>query len=217
MTTKTQSRGEALAQETASGDVMNSKFTFRPATLNDCSLISLLQTYAAGGVAEAIVQGIIPGVAATELLGRWFAHATSAYTYRNSTILSVAGAPAGHILLFPFEEEFEIPADLPIPEERLAVMEPFEALPAPNTHYVGSIAVLPEHRRQGLGSALLNFARERARGLGTSEMSLHVFEQNADAVELYKRHGYRVIGRHPVVCHDLIRYTGDLLLMTAPV
>lgn len=197
--------------------MMGSDINFRPATLEDCSFISLLQTYATGGVAEALVHGIVPGVAATELIGRFFAQATLGYSYRNSTIVDVAGKAAGHIVLFPFGEDKEAEIDLPIPDNRWALLKPFEILTAPNSYYVASIAVLPEHRRQGLGGALLDLANERACEFGFKDLSLHVFEQNGSAVELYQRHGYRIVDRYPVVPHQLIRYSGDVLLMTAPV
>jgi ribosomal protein S18 acetylase RimI-like enzyme len=46
---------------------------------------------------------------------------------------------------------------------------------------------------------------------------LLVFEQNEGAVELYRRNGFRVVDRAPVVPHESIRYTGEVLLMTATV
>ena len=48
-------------------------------------------------------------------------------------------------------------------------------------------------------------------------MSLSVFEQNKGAVKLYERNGFRVIDRAPMVAHEQIRYTSEVLLMTAPV
>lgn len=43
------------------------------------------------------------------------------------------------------------------------------------------------------------------------------FEQNEGSVRLYRRPGYRVARRAPVVPHPLIHYTGDALLMVADV
>ncbi len=77
------------------------------------------------------------------------------------------------------------------------------------------MAVFPRYRRQGLGSALLDIARAQALEHALRELSLIVFEQNHEAVRLYKRNGFRVIDRAPVVPHPLIRYGGDALLMTA--
>jgi len=47
------------------------------------------------------------------------------------------------------------------------------------------------------------------------QVSLLVFERNEGAVELYRRHGFEIVDRSPVVPHEAIRYTGEVLLMTA--
>jgi ribosomal protein S18 acetylase RimI-like enzyme len=41
-----------------------------------------------------------------------------------------------------------------------------------------------------------------------------VFEQNSGAVSLYRRLGFEIVARSPVVPHPLVRRTGDMLLMT---
>jgi ribosomal protein S18 acetylase RimI-like enzyme len=79
------------------------------------------------------------------------------------------------------------------------------------------MAVDEEHRGRGLGSGFLEIARGLARDKGLGELSLIAFEQNPRAVALYERHGFAVIDRRPVVPHPLIHYTGEALLMTAPV
>lgn len=46
-------------------------------------------------------------------------------------------------------------------------------------------------------------------------MSLLVFEQNEGPVELYERTGFGIVDRAPVVPHKSIRYSGEVLFMTA--
>jgi ribosomal protein S18 acetylase RimI-like enzyme len=48
-------------------------------------------------------------------------------------------------------------------------------------------------------------------------VSLLVFKQNEGAVKLYERNSFRTINRAPVVPHELIHYTSEVLLMTTPV
>jgi ribosomal protein S18 acetylase RimI-like enzyme len=43
-----------------------------------------------------------------------------------------------------------------------------------------------------------------------------VFEENTAAVRLYRRLGYEIAKRAPIVPHPLIRCEGDALLMVAP-
>lgn len=51
------------------------------------------------------------------------------------------------------------------------------------------IALMPEFRKQGLGSGLLRAVQEQARRLGISKVSIHV-EQNNPALKLYERLGF---------------------------
>jgi len=54
-----------------------------------------------------------------------------------------------------------------------------------------AIAVVPNARGKGVGTALLEALLERARGDGYPGISLSVDRANAGAMELYERHGFR--------------------------
>ena len=56
---------------------------------------------------------------------------------------------------------------------------------------VDSLAVDPACRGRGVGTALLQKAEERARSMGRRTMSLGVIGDNAGAIRLYERLGYR--------------------------
>jgi ribosomal protein S18 acetylase RimI-like enzyme len=56
---------------------------------------------------------------------------------------------------------------------------------------VESLSVLPEFRGRGLGSALLEELHERLRRLGATDLVLGALAGNADAIRLYRRHGYQ--------------------------
>ncbi|MGK7927301.1 MAG: GNAT family N-acetyltransferase [Spirulina sp.] len=56
--------------------------------------------------------------------------------------------------------------------------------------YIFLLYVHPEHRRRGIGSALLQFAHTLARERGDRQIGLHVFSRNRPAVNLYERLGY---------------------------
>lgn len=55
----------------------------------------------------------------------------------------------------------------------------------------GSKAVDPAYRGMGIGTALLRKAEARARSMGKRTMSLGVVGENAGAIRLYERQGYR--------------------------
>lgn len=57
-----------------------------------------------------------------------------------------------------------------------------------------TIDVHPKHRRLGLGRALLRYLHDRLRVSGTTEVTLHVAEDNAAAQQLYFMEGYALVG-----------------------
>ena len=83
--------------------------------------------------------------------------------------------------------------------------------------YICGMALFPEYRGEGLGTGMLELARQQAYQRGLEELSLIVFEQNAGAKRLYERHGFREVDRRPVIPRELIHYKGDALLMVAGV
>jgi ribosomal-protein-alanine N-acetyltransferase len=65
-----------------------------------------------------------------------------------------------------------------------------------------SIASKPEARGKGVGTALLNAVEAAARQRRCHAVRLEVRDDNANAVRLYERHGYRHIGHYPHYYQD---------------
>ena len=61
--------------------------------------------------------------------------------------------------------------------------------------YIPTIEVLPEWRGKGIGAALLLRLEESAAGHEAFALWLHVDAENATAIHLYERSGYRKSGR----------------------
>jgi ribosomal-protein-alanine N-acetyltransferase len=57
-----------------------------------------------------------------------------------------------------------------------------------------TLAVVPEHRRLGIGAALLRAAMAHAAALGANTMFLEVAVTNAAALALYSAHGFAAAG-----------------------
>jgi ribosomal protein S18 acetylase RimI-like enzyme len=57
--------------------------------------------------------------------------------------------------------------------------------------YVFLLYIAPEHRHQGLGTALMQHAQSWAQQQGYQHMSLQVFEDNDAAMRLYTKLGYQ--------------------------
>ncbi len=63
--------------------------------------------------------------------------------------------------------------------------------------HINNVAVLPQYRGRGMGSALMRFVLQEARRLGASRATLEVRASNAQAGRLYERLGFHVAGIRP--------------------
>lgn len=82
---------------------------------------------------------------------------------------------------------------------------------AAGEYYIDNIAVAPEHRRKGVGRALVGALIGRARAEGGSFITLEVRPSNLAAVGLYNSLGFHEEGRRPGF---YTRPTEDALIMT---
>jgi GNAT superfamily N-acetyltransferase len=97
--------------------------------------------------------------------------------------------PVGHVYLWlDRAHEYQIRAELP------------------GVPLLNRLAVAPPHRNQGIGTALLTSAETRLRTMGHDRVALGVGIDNADAIRLYRRQGYRQWARPPIEA----RTGGDL-------
>ena len=183
----------------------------RPAQAGDSRIIASLNDIASDGVARYIwdtLRGEHPGLDLIDIGAERYRREDTEYSYQNCLVAEIGDEIVGmaHGWVMP-EEVRSLPEDLD------PVLRPFAELEAPGTFYTSGLAVFPQFRNRGIGAKMLQAARKRAEGLGTSRMSLICFDENTGARRLYERHGYEVIDRRAIVPHKLILVTGDALLL----
>jgi len=161
---------------------------FRPATIDDATVLAELVNYAGEGMPLYLWgQMAEPGEAAWDVGRRRAAREDGSFSYRNATIIEHAGQCAGCLIGYAIPD---IPQ--PIPDYMPVMFVPLQELEnlAPNTWYVNVLAVRPQFRQQGLGTRLLGLADKTARAVGTRGLSVVVSDANMEARRLYERCGY---------------------------
>jgi len=166
---------------------------------------------------DALYFDLIPGKSVAEAMEPRFTCEQSPKFFRDHTVAEEDDKVAGALNFFAVDDPRSSWSDRRVPEERKAVVKPIEHLKPEDELYIGFVAVYSTFRGKGIGRTLLAFARSEARRRGLASLCLHVFEQNEGAMKLYRDLGFQIAKRHPVVAHDLIIYSGDLLLMTCAV
>lgn len=184
----------------------------RAARRHETRLLGRLFQIASEGLADYNWSRLArPGEDLLDVAERRLRRRRTEFSYENAFLAEVDGQAAGFVHLFA------IPPDAVPSEAELASMDPvvrpLVELDVPGSYYVAALAVFPEQRARGIGTRLLVFADERARQLGHDRMSVAVYERNAGALRLYRRFGYREVGRRTLVQHAPFLVEGDVLML----
>jgi ribosomal protein S18 acetylase RimI-like enzyme len=131
--------------------------------------------------------------------------------YSTFIVAEIAGVVAGALTgrLIPIPHERGDCADLP---DVYAPLLELEAVAA-GSWYLHVVAVYPEFRGQGLGSALLRQAEKIACLTEATQMSLIVEEVNSGALKLYLSHGFEEWARRPYIPFPSSMDEGDWILL----
>lgn len=185
--------------------------TIRPATREDAAFLLPLFDAAGAGIPRHLWRSLAaPGQDPDEIgLGRIRRDDTSV-SWRLAWVAEHAGAAAGCLVMTRLPDMPE-----PFPDDLPPMFVPLQQLEdlAAGTGHVHMIATAPSLRRKGVGDALMAFAGTRK---GPRGLSLIVADANAPARRLYRRHGYQVAARRPIVRDGWAGEGTDWLLMTKP-
>jgi ribosomal protein S18 acetylase RimI-like enzyme len=193
--------------------MMNTDVRFRRARQSDASDLICLIDGASRGLALWLWGTLsAPGRAATDV-GRHRIRTCTASPlhYAGFTVAEIEGVVAGALTgrRIPIPYERGDAADLPA---AFAPLLELEALAA-GSWYLTVVAVHPEFRGRGIGSALLRKAEEIARAAGADQISLIVETANRGALELYLRQGFGEWTRRPYVPFPGSLDDGDWILL----
>ena len=189
--------------------------TLRAARKSDAGDIARLYLISSDGFAAYIWSRYQKTGMALEDVGRARysrAKSESEYSYENCTVAERDEDIAGMMHGYPMH----VPEDGN--QESDPVLRPYAELELDRSFYISALAVFEAFRGQGIGTALMDVAFERANALGLPHVSLICFERNEGAMRLYTRLGFREIDRRAIVPHPALHYhDGDALLMAREV
>ncbi len=129
-----------------------------------------------------------------KLIGWILSPIPNRYSLDHVLIAEDGGRPAAAAISFPADAQPELDA-LILADVRRRGRDLdrlfFEGVPG--TYYLSTMGVEPEHRRRGMGAALMGASENRAKTLGFARTSLLVDADKPHAKELYERMGHRAI------------------------
>lgn len=187
----------------------------RRGQLSDCPEIAELAHAAGGDVIQFTLGGLRPGLSALEVYREMVAEPNGIFSFERCVVAVVAGAVIGVANAFParlIQHEFPM---INLSERDLLLRPRFE-LNDWTSFLLNNICVAADHRRTGVGSALLNAVIGEARRQSHASLTLHVWADNAVAIAFYQKFGFRQRGCASIPWHVDLPHEGGSLLMKLP-
>ncbi len=184
---------------------------------DDSAAITNFIMSAGDGLFEFLLDGILPGIKARELIRMAVTDATSPLVYSNALLAEIDGRPVGLILGYP-SEQYGIPpiVETIVPRRRLQHVAEILSSRIDDSWYINSVAVAPEARGCGVARLLLTTAADLAREQGFERLSLHAWADNAAALSLYGSLGFEAVRDIAVAPAERLTHSGTMRLMSAP-
>ena len=191
---------------------------YRDARRDDARVLAQLIEIAGEGIPTYLwAQQAKPGQDPVDVGAERAARDDANFSYRNAVVAQAEGQVVGMLLAYPLPTPgLEDLAELPAIPELLRPLVELE-YQVPGSYYINALAVFAAFRGSGIGAALLALAESRAGAAGCETLSVQVFAENEGAFRLYRRCGYDVVDRRPIVAHECYPYSTEVLLMTRAV
>ncbi|NYZ11904.1 GNAT family N-acetyltransferase [Azospirillum sp. RWY-5-1] len=186
--------------------------TIRPAEPDDAADVARFVTMAGGGVYEFLLDGLVPGVAAAEMLTPGIAGRSGSFSHRQCAVAVCGDRIVGAVHAYPTDWMRDADRSF-LPQDRLDHLAAFDRTQDWGSYFLSAIAVHRDHRRAGHALRLLDWAYGRARTGGFSRMSLHVWADNLAARRLYEAQGFAELAHVPVPWHPRLPREGGCILM----
>jgi ribosomal protein S18 acetylase RimI-like enzyme len=190
---------------------MTAGIVFRSASPADAYALAELSILAGDGMYEFLLEELASREMLAGLIARTMKRDTGGFSWRHCFVADDKGV-VGMINAFPAawlrEEERDI-----LPQDRVQILDPIDQAQDWESFLVNSVAVRPQHRRQGIGTRLLERAIEQARAGGFARLTANVWADNFAACAVFEKAGFDVQTRVEVPPHPGLAHIGGSLLM----
>jgi ribosomal protein S18 acetylase RimI-like enzyme len=197
---------------------MTDGIVFRPASPADAYALAELSILAADGMYEFLLEEMAPREMLAGLVSRSVKQDAGGFSWRHCLVADDKGV-VGMINAFPAawlrEEERDI-----LPQDRVQILDPIDQAQDWESFLVNSLAVRSQHRRQEIGTRLLELAIEQARAGGFTRLTANVWADNFAARAVFEKQGFAVqtqveVPPHPACPGEpwaLVHVGGSLLM-----
>ena len=167
----------------------------------DCSQIADWINSIGHGHIEYLLNGLVPGRSALQHLASVL-HEDEHYCYRNVDLAIDRNRIIGLVFSY-ISDANELTSEMHsiLSKDRIQWMQYFSDNQVKNSWYINTLGVVNEFRRQGIARKLLDQVSKRALQNEIQCLSLHVYENNTEAINLYESCGFTEEERVDLTAH----------------
>ena len=187
---------------------------YRQGKQDDCPRIAELDYIASGGAIEYLFHDLLPNKSALQLVSDGLEQDIYPHTFHSCIVAEVDQKIIGMTLSYP--AQFHCITDELVnflPPDRLERFREFYSTRVEGSYFLDAMCVDEIYRGRGIGKSLLEHTKIKASNEGYNELSLIVFADNAMAIKLYEKQGFKSIKNIKLDPHKIIPHNGGCLLM----
>lgn len=194
------------------------EINYRIANKTDCARMAELINIASGGVVEFLFHDLMPKLTPQQIVAHNLESDQGYYTYKNAIVAETEDRVVGMALSFPALFH-KMTADMRqyFPKDRLDHLTDFYAARVDDSLFLDALCVDQRLRRNGIGGRLISLTKKKAKQSGFDILSLIVFADNTEALNVYHRHGFEVVAPVKLNSHERIPHEGGCLLMKSSI
>jgi GNAT superfamily N-acetyltransferase len=184
---------------------------FRAATPADAYALAELMIMAGDGLYEFLLEEMAPREMLAGLMARSLKQDTGGCCWPHCYVADDKGV-IGMINAYPaawlLEEDRAI-----LPPDRVQILDPIDQAQDWESFLLNAVAVRAPHRRQGIGTHLLQWAIEQAKIGKFPRFTVNVWQDNLAARALFEKSGFHLQTHIEVPEHAGLNHVGGSLLL----
>jgi ribosomal protein S18 acetylase RimI-like enzyme len=187
---------------------------YRPGEKKDCTKLAELINIASDGVVEYLCRDLISGMTSVQIVAHSLENDNSPHSYKSAIVAVDNNVIVGMALSYP-SVYHKITDEMKsfFSADRLEHLSHFYSARVENSWYLDDLCVIESYRRNGIGGKLISLTKEKAIDNGYPALSLIVFADNALAIPVYKRTGFKVVQRVELGGNEYIKHEDGCLLI----
>ncbi len=191
--------------------------TIRNARMDDVTAIVPFIKMASGGISELLLEDMIAGVSADELIEMALLDETAPFYYHNVIVAESDGTLIAAVNFYEAEKHClpDIMKAL-ISKDKLDLVKAYLQNHIENSMYIHTLAVDSAYRYSSVGLDLCKRVERHAKRKNKRCVSAHVFQANTLVFNGLMCAGFKVVERIPIPKDPKLYYQSDMLLMCGP-